>query len=159
MASAIGCFQPGTFLWGRAHAEALSKVTADGKYLPSTPDSWRIALSSAPRFRLFSRRNSEYLVGMANARGSRGEMNLRPESSAPEKAAVNRRLRVCQKCGTEIPADAPEGGCPGCLLETALDAAGGQIVFGRYTLVKVLGEAEWELCGWRTTKNWSAMLR
>jgi TolB-like protein/integral membrane sensor domain MASE1/class 3 adenylate cyclase len=47
--------------------------------------------------------------------------------------------RVCQKCGTEIPADAPKGGCPGCLLETALDAAGGQIVFGRYKLVKVLG--------------------
>src|SRR5881275_1266677 len=48
-------------------------------------------------------------------------------------------IRVCQKCGTEIPADAPEGGCPGCLLETALDAAGGQTVFGRYKLVKVLG--------------------
>ena len=47
--------------------------------------------------------------------------------------------RVCQKCGTEIPASAPEGGCPGCLLETALDAAGGQTVFGRYTLVKILG--------------------
>src|SRR6201987_4974478 len=47
--------------------------------------------------------------------------------------------RVCQKCGTEIPADAPEGGCPGCLLETALDGADGQIVFGRYKLVKVLG--------------------
>src|SRR5437773_3175007 len=48
-------------------------------------------------------------------------------------------IRVCQKCGTEIPVDAPEGGCPGCLLETALDAVGGQIVFGRYKLVKVLG--------------------
>ena len=48
-------------------------------------------------------------------------------------------IRVCQKCGTEIPADAPEGGCPGCLLETALDAPGGQIVFGRYKLIKVLG--------------------
>ena len=48
-------------------------------------------------------------------------------------------IRVCQKCGTEIPADAPEGGCPGCLLETALDAAGGQMVFDRYKLVKVLG--------------------
>jgi serine/threonine protein kinase/Tfp pilus assembly protein PilF len=47
--------------------------------------------------------------------------------------------RVCQKCGTEIPADAPEGGCPGCLLETALDATSGQNVFGRYKLVKVLG--------------------
>jgi serine/threonine protein kinase/Tfp pilus assembly protein PilF len=29
-------------------------------------------------------------------------------------------LRVCPKCGTEIPADAPEGGCPGCLLESGL---------------------------------------
>src|SRR6266513_1211862 len=29
-------------------------------------------------------------------------------------------LRLCPKCGAEIPADAPEGGCPGCLLETAL---------------------------------------
>src|SRR5215472_14319012 len=48
-------------------------------------------------------------------------------------------IRLCGKCGTEIPADAPEGGCPGCLLETALDAGSGQIVFGRYTLVKVLG--------------------
>src|SRR5262249_29714235 len=48
-------------------------------------------------------------------------------------------IRVCQKCGTEIPADAPEGGCPGCLLETALDAASGQVVFGRFKLVKVLG--------------------
>src|SRR5215467_11712638 len=49
--------------------------------------------------------------------------------------------KVCQKCGTEIPADAPEGGCPGCLLETALDAVGGQVAFGRYTLVKVLGRS------------------
>ncbi|PYM06299.1 MAG: hypothetical protein DMF15_13280, partial [Verrucomicrobia bacterium] len=48
-------------------------------------------------------------------------------------------IRVCQRCGTEIPADAPEGGCPGCLLETALDAASRQMVFGRYTLTKVLG--------------------
>ena len=47
--------------------------------------------------------------------------------------------RVCQKCGTEIPADAPEGGCPGCLLQTATDSIGGQTVFGRYRLVKVLG--------------------
>ena len=29
-------------------------------------------------------------------------------------------LRVCTKCGWEIPADAPEGGCPGCLLESGL---------------------------------------
>src|SRR5215510_14194503 len=50
-------------------------------------------------------------------------------------------IRVCQKCGTEIPGDAPEGGCPGCLLETALDPAGGQPVFGCYTLVKILGRS------------------
>jgi len=47
-------------------------------------------------------------------------------------------IRVCQNCGTEIPADAPEGGCPGCLLETALDATGGQVVFGHYKLIKAL---------------------
>src|SRR6188472_2613322 len=29
-------------------------------------------------------------------------------------------LRPCTKCGAEIPADAPEGGCPGCLLESGL---------------------------------------
>src|SRR4030095_2934085 len=28
--------------------------------------------------------------------------------------------RVCPKCGSEIPADAPEGGCPGCLLQNGL---------------------------------------
>jgi serine/threonine protein kinase/Tfp pilus assembly protein PilF len=29
-------------------------------------------------------------------------------------------LRPCPKCGAEIPADAPDGGCPGCLLESGL---------------------------------------
>jgi serine/threonine protein kinase/tetratricopeptide (TPR) repeat protein len=29
-------------------------------------------------------------------------------------------LKLCPKCGWEIPADAPEGGCPGCLLESGL---------------------------------------
>lgn len=28
--------------------------------------------------------------------------------------------RVCPKCGWKIPVDAPEGGCPGCLLESGL---------------------------------------
>src|SRR5216684_6356092 len=68
---------------------------------------------------------------------------LRHESrfpkALPTEATVNSLIRVCQKCGTEIPADAPEGGCPGCLLETALDATSGQMMFGRYMLVKVLG--------------------
>src|SRR5262245_34176125 len=31
-------------------------------------------------------------------------------------------LRICPTCGLEIPADAPEGGCPGCLLESGLAA-------------------------------------
>src|SRR5207247_11026666 len=61
------------------------------------------------------------------------------DSSAPEKTAVDRATRVCRNCGTEIKADAPEGGCPSCLVETALDATSGQKVFGRYKLVKVLG--------------------
>jgi hypothetical protein len=56
-------------------------------------------------------------------------------------------LRVCTKCGAEIPSDAPEGGCPGCLLQTALDATGGQVVFGRYTLIRILGRGEWGLSG------------
>ena len=29
-------------------------------------------------------------------------------------------IRVCAKCGAEIPADAPEGGCPCCLLASGL---------------------------------------
>src|SRR5262249_34224742 len=29
-------------------------------------------------------------------------------------------LRPCPKCGSEIPTDAPEGGGPGCLLESGL---------------------------------------
>jgi serine/threonine protein kinase/tetratricopeptide (TPR) repeat protein len=32
--------------------------------------------------------------------------------------------RLCPKCGSEIPADAPEGGCPGCLLQAAIGGAG-----------------------------------
>jgi eukaryotic-like serine/threonine-protein kinase len=31
-------------------------------------------------------------------------------------------LRLCPTCGAEIPPDAPEGACPGCLLETGLRA-------------------------------------
>src|SRR5262245_61876033 len=29
-------------------------------------------------------------------------------------------LRVCPTCGSALPVDAPEGGCPGCLLENGL---------------------------------------
>src|SRR5690348_3910564 len=66
-------------------------------------------------------------------------MNLRPESSPPEKVAVTKASRICRNCGTEIPADSPEGGCQRCLFETARDVGSGQRVFGRFTLVKVLG--------------------
>src|SRR5437773_3473033 len=30
-------------------------------------------------------------------------------------------MRVCPSCGAEIPADAPEGGCQGCLLQSGLN--------------------------------------
>ena len=30
-------------------------------------------------------------------------------------------VKICPKCGWEIPADAPAGGCPGCLLESGLN--------------------------------------
>ena len=33
-----------------------------------------------------------------------------------------RALRICPTCGLEIPADAPQGACPGCLLESGLGA-------------------------------------
>jgi serine/threonine protein kinase/Tfp pilus assembly protein PilF len=65
-------------------------------------------------------------------------------------------LRVCPKCGWEIPADAPEGGCPGCLLESGLrlldeEAVAGadnpgqagtpaRAATGSKLLVKILGE-------------------
>jgi serine/threonine protein kinase len=65
-------------------------------------------------------------------------------------------LRVCPKCGWEIPADAPEGGCPGCLLESGLrlldeEAVAGadnpgqagtpaRAATGSKRLVKMLGE-------------------
>jgi serine/threonine protein kinase/tetratricopeptide (TPR) repeat protein len=37
-----------------------------------------------------------------------------------DSPAMTSALRLCPKCGVEIPADAPEGGCPGCLLANGL---------------------------------------
>ena len=62
-------------------------------------------------------------------------------------------LRLCPKCGAEIPADAPEGGCPGCLLESGL----------RFTCERGRGRA---YCSaeaaarpasvwWRYSENWA----
>src|SRR5437773_5951728 len=65
-------------------------------------------------------------------------------------------IRVCRKCGAKIFVDAPEGLCTRCVLETELrtfpeetvvrtgrDDPGsvdiGQRLFGRYTLIKILG--------------------
>ena len=43
---------------------------------------------------------------------------------------MNSALRLCPKCGAEIPADAPEGGCPGCFYEAALNALASESVNG-----------------------------
>lgn len=39
-------------------------------------------------------------------------------------------LKICPKCGAGIPADAPEGGCPGCLLESGLRLLNEEAVAG-----------------------------
>ena len=39
-------------------------------------------------------------------------------SDSPAMISV---VRICPSCGAEIPADAPEGGCPGCLLKSGLN--------------------------------------
>src|SRR5215469_545948 len=41
-------------------------------------------------------------------------------------------VKVCPKCGLEIPADAPEGGCPGCLLESGLRLLDDEAIVGVY---------------------------
>ncbi len=43
---------------------------------------------------------------------------------------MNSPLRLCPRCGAEIPADAPEGGCPGCFYEAALNALASESVNG-----------------------------
>jgi TolB-like protein/tRNA A-37 threonylcarbamoyl transferase component Bud32 len=39
-------------------------------------------------------------------------------------------LTLCPRCGAEIPADAPEGGCPGCFYEAALNPLASESVNG-----------------------------
>ena len=48
-------------------------------------------------------------------------------------------LRICPKCGWEIPADAPEGGCPGCLLESGLRLLDEEAVAGVHSSAVALG--------------------
>jgi len=53
-----------------------------------------------------------------------GNIEGKAATGSGEQAGVRASFklvsRVCEKCGWEIPADAPEGGCPGCLLESGL---------------------------------------
>jgi serine/threonine protein kinase len=44
--------------------------------------------------------------------------HLERQSGSPKMSSV---IRLCPKCGGENPADAPEGGCPGCLLQSGLN--------------------------------------
>ena len=53
------------------------------------------------------------------------------------KAAVISVTRVCPKCGAEIPVDAPEGGCPGCLLESGLRLLDEEAVAGGADLLHI----------------------
>ena len=55
-------------------------------------------------------------------------------------------LRVCPKCGAEIPADAPESGCPSCLLglgaltnEDQHESSRMAMEFGDYELLEEVG--------------------
>ena len=58
--------------------------------------------------------------------GAEGDGNIEGKAAmdSGEQAGVRASFKlvtgVCEKCGWEIPADAPEGGCPGCLLESGL---------------------------------------
>src|SRR6516225_3325132 len=59
-----------------------------------------------------------------NRAEGRGNIEGKAATGSGEQAGVRASFklvsRVCEKCGWEIPADAPEGGCPGCLLESGL---------------------------------------
>jgi len=46
-------------------------------------------------------------------------MQLKGERASDSPTMIS-TLTLCPKCGAEIAADAPEGGCPGCLLESGL---------------------------------------
>jgi serine/threonine protein kinase len=43
---------------------------------------------------------------------------------------MNSALRLCPRCGAKIPADAPEGGCPGCFYEAAINVLASESVNG-----------------------------
>jgi serine/threonine protein kinase/Tfp pilus assembly protein PilF len=45
---------------------------------------------------------------------------LRSKEGMSDSPIMISALKICPKCGAEIPADAPEGGCPGCLLQAGL---------------------------------------
>ena len=47
-----------------------------------------------------------------------------------DSPAMISATRLCPKCGLEIPADAAEGGCPGCLLEGGLNLLSDEALAG-----------------------------
>ena len=50
--------------------------------------------------------------------------------------------RVCKKCASEIPADAPEGGCAGCLLESGLRLLADEALAGVDSSAVALAKAD-----------------
>ena len=57
-------------------------------------------------------------------------LRSKEEGAHQRLSAMTSAPRLCPKCGTEIPADAPEGGCPGCLLESGLNLLSDEAVAG-----------------------------
>jgi len=62
-------------------------------------------------------------------------------------------VRLCPKCGWEIPADAPEGACPGCLLESGLRLLDEQAVAG----VGGSGHSDQPACTVKTTEGFAEL--
>jgi serine/threonine protein kinase/Flp pilus assembly protein TadD len=59
-----------------------------------------------------------------------------------DSPAMISATRICPKCGAEIPADAPEGGCPGCLLESGLRLLEAEAVAGIDSSTVALAKAD-----------------
>src|SRR5262249_39996105 len=71
----------------------------------------------------FQRPSTNWSKAVSGAEG-RDNIEGKAATGSGEQAGVRASFklvsRVCEKCGSEIPTDAPEGGCPGCLLESGL---------------------------------------
>ena len=69
-----------------------------------------------------------------NGAEGRGNIEGKAATGSGEQVGVRASFklvsRVCEKCGSEIPTDAPEAGCPGCLLEGGLRLLAEEAVAG-----------------------------